>query len=59
MIKFYFFYLILFLIVKLNNCELCPPIFGEFECPLNYNCLFGVCKNQIEQSPPQNCNEVK
>lgn len=55
----FYFYLFLFLCIKFNASELCPPFFGDFECPIDYNCSFGVCKNEIEQSPPLNCAEVK
>lgn len=60
--KFYLFnlkiLLFLYTYILRANAELCPPLFGEFECPIDYNCVFGVCKNEIEQSPSQNCLEV-
>ncbi|KAI1727025.1 teneurin-3 [Ditylenchus destructor] len=40
------------------NAELCPPIFGEFECPEKYTCVLGACKGENGQTPPEDCDKI-
>uniref|UniRef100_A0AC35FTF7 Uncharacterized protein n=1 Tax=Panagrolaimus sp. PS1159 TaxID=55785 RepID=A0AC35FTF7_9BILA len=38
--------------------EKCPPIFGEFECPKDFKCVFGVCKNDKDEIPLNDCTKI-
>jgi len=47
-----------------TQAELCPPLFGEFECPLNYECtIHGQCvSNRTRDSnsqQPTSCANVR
>ncbi|KAL3998611.1 hypothetical protein ACH3XW_15730 [Acanthocheilonema viteae] len=38
---------------------LCPPIFGQFECPLNFTCVTNECYTESNAIASYNCEEVK
>lgn len=52
------FNIFIYFYLKDVKAELCPLIFGEYECPLNYECKFGVCKDSLELTPPNDCFAV-
>ncbi|KAE9551419.1 hypothetical protein FO519_005374 [Halicephalobus sp. NKZ332] len=52
-------FLLIFISVYYVTGELCPPFFGEFECPKNFNCVFGVCKNAKDEVPQGDCSKVE
>uniref|UniRef100_A0A915PFY7 Uncharacterized protein n=1 Tax=Setaria digitata TaxID=48799 RepID=A0A915PFY7_9BILA len=37
----------------------CPPIFGQFECPLNYTCTIDDCYSTNNAVAPNDCKQVK
>lgn len=39
--------------------KLCPVIFGQFECPLNFTCIINECYSDDNIIAPNNCEQVK
>ncbi|VDN03481.1 unnamed protein product [Thelazia callipaeda] len=51
--------LILLSILLVYFLELCPSLFGRFECPLNYTCKANECYSSTNQTAPNDCKQVK
>ncbi|KAK6106037.1 hypothetical protein QQG55_22650 [Brugia pahangi] len=39
--------------------KLCPPIFGQFKCPLNFTCVINECYSDNNVTAPLDCEQVK
>lgn len=53
------FLILLAYIVNDTFGTLCPPIFGQFECPLNLTCITDECYSDNNIIAPYDCKEVK
>uniref|UniRef100_A0A0R3RI45 EB domain-containing protein n=1 Tax=Elaeophora elaphi TaxID=1147741 RepID=A0A0R3RI45_9BILA len=57
--------MLLFLILLTNYIvddtggTLCPPVFGQFECPLNFSCITNECYSASNATAPYDCKTVK
>lgn len=49
---------LLLLVSPAYGADKCPPIFGEFECPLNYNCVDSTCASSDGIAAPWECDKV-
>lgn len=41
-----------------TQAERCPPLFGDFECPMGFTCKVGSCKDAMDHPPPEDCAKV-
>ncbi|KAI6234429.1 hypothetical protein M3Y99_00793700 [Aphelenchoides fujianensis] len=48
---------LVFLLVS-TRAERCPPLLGEFECPLKYRCEVNVCKDERGLIAPPDCSQI-
>ncbi|VDM20861.1 unnamed protein product [Wuchereria bancrofti] len=53
------FLILLTYIVNDTFGKLCPPIFGQFECPLNFTCVINECYSDNNVTAPLDCEQVK
>ena len=44
--------------ISVVTAERCPPIFGEYECPKDFKCVFGTCKNDKDEPVPVDCSKI-
>lgn len=54
MLYSFLFLIFLFLFVKSQRC----PFFGEYECPIGYQCQFDRCLDEMGKEPYGDCLKV-
>nr|CAD2189343.1 unnamed protein product [Meloidogyne enterolobii] len=55
MLYSFLFLIFLFLFVKSQRC----PFFGEYECPIGYECQFDRCLDEMGKEPYGDCLKIK